>query len=628
MAAGAETPSTLTQPFVTFDTLRGSVNPLLAENLTSIDPRDGVATLLPGGPSGSNDTSRVGDSGWRVSIDGTIIPSDAEWGSPSKVQRQDPGPRSFDQPIGQENVLALNSGAGVGEDWFERIHLFPSNNIDLGNVVSDQAIALDLYNAYRRLAVSLTSVVNNVSAQGVTISGLPTLPKNQAPQTSIPLTLSIDKIGPPNIDGTVVFDYDVRDLTLVLLGKRVVLLPYVPQREIRERLSWKTDVIESADGTEMRIGLRRFPRQEITYNYVMRNQRDLSTIRSLLTEWQPRVFGVPLWWWARKITADAAAGSLQVTVSSLANMDLRVGGLAMVAQTDPNDSQNILADVLEVDHFGSPENTVTFTSETTQAFSPVNGAVVVPVLACLAQQRIVLARQGTDFGEYRMTFLSTDNQVDLSDTTPFTTYQGKVLLDDPNFLPGKSYTEQLNHKNTRIDYDVGRIDAFSSKLLGVSTLPKRWQNNSNLEEWQRRGLLYALRGKQVSFFLPSFQKDFQLVADVGVSSANIDVQNVGYTSYVGARSPLRDIEIVLNDGTITRHRITGSSEVSTAVERLTISPIASQDFTVAEVKRISYLHQNRFDTDSPTIVHKWVDPDGDKKDSEIIVTTIGVPNDA
>jgi hypothetical protein len=602
---------------------RGDVDAYLAQNLTNLDPRDGK-DLITGAPENSTEGNRHAltlDVQPPTGFIGPLQPG------LNVTLNLDAGARQFPLNRNRDDVLRFNDGVGIGEDWFERIHIFPKS-IDLGNVVSNLSVSLDLYSSYRRDAVQLIDIDNQISGQGVSIGGAPSLPKNHAASTSIDLTLDIDQVGPPSIDGDVIFDYDVRDITLPVTGTRVILFPYVPQREMRETLSWKTDVIESADGTEMRISLRKNPRQSVTYNYVMRNQRDLNKARSLFTEWQPRVFGVPLWWWARKVTSDVTTGDSAVQVATIDNADFRVGGLCMVAKTNPNDITEILADVLEIDHLGSPENTLTFTSSVTQDFNVVDGAIAVPVLACVVPSRIDLDRRGTDFYEFRIPFLSTDNTEDLTDLTGFTTYRSKIVMDDPNFLSGRgSYRETLEHKNTRIDEGIGKFEAFSTKLIGVGTLPKRWINNDNATEWQRRGLLYGLRGKQVSFWLPSFQKDMTLIATAASGASTIDIENIGYTNFVNAREPYADIEIVMNDGTIYRHRITGATEVSPG-ERLTIDPVTSAEIDPANVDRISYLLLQRLNTDDVQIAHRWIDTDGDKKESEIFVTTIGVPDDA
>lgn len=518
----------------------------------------------------------------------------------------------------------IQDGEGIGVDWFELVHIFPKT-LELGNVVSNLVFAIDLYSSFRRDSITLTDIDNQIAAQGVSITGAPTLPKQHQPQRSLGVSLNVDQVGPPNIDGDVIFDYDIRDIALPVTGTRVILFPYMPQREFIETLQWKTDIIKSADGTEQRIALRRYPRQGIAYDYVMRDDEDLSTIRTLLTEWQPRVFGVPLWWWARKLTADAALGSTSVTVSTIDNADFRVGSLIMIVQPDPNDLTKLLSDVLEIDSFGSPDNIINFTSATTQAFSTVSGALAVPVLPCLLPGQVTLNRAG-DFHEFTLQFLSTDNIVDLADASTFSTYQGKPVIDDPNFMAGRAYRETLTHKNTRLDFGVGRIDAFSTQLLGVNTFPKRWINNDNLSEWQVRGLLYALRGRQQNFFLTTFQNDMELTAAISSLQSNIDIKNIGYTNFIRNRDPFRDIEIVKTDGTTIRRRITGSVAVDSDTERLTLDSAVGVDVAIADLDRISYLQLQRFATDTLRIEHKWIDTDGDKKESHVVGVTVGTPN--
>jgi hypothetical protein len=192
-------------------------------------------------------------------------------------------------------------------------------------------------------------------------------------------------------------------------------------------------------------------------------------------------------------------------------------------------------------------------------------------------------------------------------------------------ITGRAYTQKLTHKNTRVDYDIGLIQAFSTQLVGVSSHPLKMQNDTNLEEWERRGLLYALRGRQISFFLPTNQPDMQLITDALSGATTIDIENIGYTKFIQNRAPIQDIQITLNDGTVNYHRVTGSVEISPG-ERLTISPGLAQDTSVADTKEICFLLQQRMASDNARITHSWVNTDGDFVDSIIELQTVGVPN--
>lgn len=601
--------------------------PVIADNLATFDPRNkkemiGASTfpIVDADPGQSAtaqwDIANQPPSEWRIP-NMTMVTG---WNHvPVSVRSTDLG----GYPRNRDDVLSLDDGEGIGADWWERVHIFPKV-LELGNVVSSLVFNIDLYSSFRRDNISLDAIDNQISAQGVSLGGAPTLPKQHQPLTSIPLTLTVAQVGPPNIDGDVVFEYSIRDITLSVTGTRVILFAYPPQRNVQETLSWKTDVLKSADGTEMRPSLRRFPRQVVEYEIVPRRPRDMTYIRSLFMEWQPRVFGIPLWWWARPMTADATTGEFAVVASNLTNMDIRVGGLCMVAKTDPNDKNEIVANVLEIDHLGSPENTITFTSALSDDFEVLNGAFIAPVIPCVVDQSVDLSRARDGFSEWKMRFTSTDNETVLADTSPFTIYQGKVLMDMHNIMEG-SYKQTIRHKNTRVDFGIGLIQAYSTQLVGVSTHPLRVQHDTNLSEWEFRRLLYDLRGQQKSFFLPTNQPDVELLSDALSAATTINIKNIGFTDFIQNRAPIQDIQITMNDGTVLRHRITGSAVVSPG-ENLTIDPALSQNVDVADVKEICFILQQRFATDDIKILHKWVSRDGLTVDSEISAQTIGVSN--
>jgi hypothetical protein len=513
-------------------------------------------------------------------------------------------------------------GRGPGYYWFEYLHIFPATAQELGNVVSDQQIDIDLYNAYRETPQSLTDITNGLSAQGVTVGGAPSLPATHVQQTSIALTLDIDDIGPPAIDGTVTFTYGVQTLELDVTGTRIILFEFVPEAGVRERLRWKTDILTASDGTERRTQLRAYPRQGIEYEVIPARQRDVTRLQHLVSEWAPRIFGVPMWWWLRDLTTGVSAGADNVTIVSADDADFRVGNLVLIAQDDGDGG--LVTDVVEIASISSPLTPATLTFSSNLLNSYTLGAFAVPMVACTLDVPVQISRARRNFTRASLRFTSTENVLDIADTAGFTTHRGKIVLDGPNYIDG-DYTQQIEHTPIRVDFDIGPVQAFGRRTIGAETLPKRFRAETAAEEWTIRKLLYALRGRQVSFYLPSGQPDLELVANALSGSSTIDVADTGYGQNQQNRFPKQDIRILRNNGTQTLHQIVGSTVVGNA-ERLTIDPALAADLNTTDVDRIDFLVLSRLATDDAEIVHNYISRNGDAIDTDVVVATKGVQN--
>jgi hypothetical protein len=553
----------------------------------------------------------------------------------SRVQRGNR--RAREKNLGK----APYDGQGVGFDWFERIHVTPSR-LDLGNVVSNILKELELFSAYRADNRTWTAFTNNAGA-GITILNLPTLPKTIVKLTSFIVSIQISPSGPPTINGTLDFVFDVTTASVPITGTRIILYGFQPTGSVTERLEWLTDIVKAADGTEQRLALRRYPRQKIEFETLLPRDYDRSEFNSFIFDWHSRVFGVPLWWDARKISADVAISDTVVSVTSTDWAEFRVGGLAVLIAYDADGNRT--ADTLEISSVSSSPAQVTFTSGVANAYT-ADQAVLVPVVPGVVTNGIPRSRLPAGQQKVHMSFLSVDNAARASeDASAFLSWNGKTVIDDTNFMD-KEIREDFRKTITRIDGNTGEILQSSIEDRSTPTSAKRWNVESAQRSWEVRNLLYALHGKQTSFYLPTFGKDLELAAAATTGATTIDVTNIGYTQFIKTRDPYATLIIRFDPNNLpvpptspavygSPHNweagqeymfldIIGSTEVSTAVERLSISPSIPMDFTSANILSIQFMIPSRFDSDTVELLHKWTDLLGGEIDSEINATVSGV----
>jgi len=551
-------------------------------------------------------------------------------------------PQTGDRNNRQANLgKAPIDGMGIGFDWFEKIHTKPQR-LDMGNVVSDVTQILELYNAYRIDDRQWTVFVNNAGI-GITIANLPTLPQDIRKQSSFNVEVQISSDGPPTIDGTLDFTFDVAAISVPITGTRIILFGFVPSDGvITEKLSWLTDVMKASDGTEQRLSTRLFPRQEISYSALTVRDIDRNRLNAFLFDWHSRVFGVPLWWDARVIDQNVAINDAEIHVVTTEWADFRVGGLAVAIAFD--EEGNTTADTLEITAVNASPSTIEFSSGTSNAYT-AGRALLIPVVPGVVNNGIQKRRFPSTDQATTVTFTALDNDGTrlVPDASAFNSFDDKTVIDDPNCMD-RQLQESWTKKITRIDGDTGEILQVSTEDRSTPATNKRWNVDEAQRLWEIKQLLYALRGRQVSFLLPTFNRDVEPVTTTAIGSSAIDIVNIGYTQFMKTREPFTQIAVVLKPGAgifpspqvpvgspniwvpgqnFAFFDILSSTEITSEVERLDIAPATPFGFEPEDVERIEFIVKSRLNSDSVELVHRWTDALGQQIDSQVDVPVTG-----
>lgn len=528
--------------------------------------------------------------------------------------------------------LELKYGQGIGFDWFERIHVFPVR-LDLGNVVSTVIETVTLYNAYRTDARSLVSFTNNAGA-GISVD-LPPTPANIPPETSVLADVTVSPDGPPTINGTLDFTFDVRTASVPITGTRIILFDVVPTGGVQERLEFKTDIIKANDGTEQRLALRRFPRQRIRMSTLTLDNVTRNKLNAFLTDWHTRVFAVPEWWDSRALAADVAVSDTTIAAVDLSNADFREGGLAVMYQENADGSRTI--ETLGILSIGSPPNSITFSSPVANDYT-AGVAVIVPAVPGILNTRIPKGRFQSGNQTNDFDFLTIDNEVVRTDLSGYRIYNGRPVIEDLNFIAGRSTSESFNQKTTRLDGETGEVTQLSSEDRSVVGVPMQWEIETAAKGWQIRNFLHTLYGMQVSFYLPTWEQDMVLKANISSGGNTFDIQHIGFTQFMKSREPYNTIRFSLNnfpdyttfspvpDYPLDRQffTITGSAEVDATTERITIAESFIHNINIADVDRIDFIVKSRLGSDAVEIDHNWNDDEGQEVDATVRVQTLGV----
>lgn len=474
-----------------------------------------------------------------------------------------------------------------GFDWFEAWHVVP-RSFDFGNLLSTQSVPIEVFSAHRRLTKEWASFVNNAGA-GVTLSGLPTLPTDVGPMNGVPMTLEVSTSGDPFVDSTLDFGFTGFSTIIVPIEiQRIVLWGKRPEASFSMDLEFLTNVLPSKDGTEKRYSPRKNPRQAWEYDHMIEEGQEAQTLENLLFDFQARTFGLPVWYEDAELTAAVTAGDTSITVESTSWRDFRVGGLAVILT-----SQSTF-DVLEIATIGA--TTLTFASPAINSY-PV-GTEVFPLSTCLIKGNVDGARWPVNLQSSKMRFTATNNDSDLADLTPFSSYKGKLLMDRGNSI-----------RRGTVAHSYERALEILDNGSGVPFQDSGWPQSrrghffamraeGRQEIFEMRGMAWALRGRQISWYVPRDSDDLEVQANLIAAGNTMDVANVGYTQFVRNRQPKNEIRVNFVDGSTPLLRtVTGSSSPSPSVDQLIVDVNWPSTITPAEISRVEYVEKVRFDTD-------------------------------
>lgn len=519
-----------------------------------------------------------------TTIEALLVPASDHLGATS----EDTGEGLFSSTV---DDYAADFAGTPHEFWFEKVHALPQL-IVLGNILSTVTEALEIYNAYREESRTVSSISNSAGA-GTSVTGFPATPFVLAAQSGETGQFEATTEGPPTVSGAVTFVLDTITIVISVSGERVVFFPFLPESPIRETLEFRTGILRSSKGKEQRRALRKNPRQIFDMEFIIEEGNARSRMQALLFGWHANVFGIPVWHESRLLQADALIGATTVSIDT-DYADFRVGSLAVVWSDDDT------WDVLEIASFTS--SSITFSSALTYDFT-TNQALVMPVRTAITDRTTDLRRQILNLERVSLPWQCLDNDSDLADTSAFNSFNGKVLLDGPNLVGGDGLQDNIDMKRHIIDNRVG-VPEQSSLWTNPRYQSQKGFFASNAQQtWEIRQLAHALRGSQVTFYLPTFFHDLVVKADLASGSFNMDIEHIGYTDFINAQAPNNAVWIELNDGTIHSRVISSSSEIDATTERLVVDVAWPSTIAFGDISRVSFLRLCRIADDRVQFEH-------------------------
>jgi len=476
--------------------------------------------------------------------------------------------------------------------WFEQAIVRPLA-FSFGNILSTQTDEITVYSSYRWDDITLTEVVNNLGA-GVELPDLPSLPTILQPQSGFVVTLQVSTEGSPTLNDTLDFVFDVDTVSVLITGRRIVMFPVRPEAPVKEILEFLTDIMEHLDGSEQRVADRKNPRQEFEFALAL-DGNTRRFVENLLFDWQSRVFGLPIWHEPSFLTAAATLGQSSISVDDTTLGDYREGGMAIVL------TDRFTYDALEIATLGS--QTITFTSPLNNSYPA--GTEVYPLRTAITTSPLRGSRSLFNNRNMAIKFRVLDNDVgdSFADTSAFNTLSSKVLLDGPN-ASERDMSDILARRMVEFDNETGAFGISSPWSRGKRTAVKGFIMHSRQDVWDVRRLLHALRGRQISFYMPTFYDEFELTIKLQNGSQTINIVNVGFAQFAQGRMPSRGIiRVIRTNGDILVRNINSAGEVDAENEQIIVDVAWPEDIEIEDIERIEYVELVRADTDRFTFEH-------------------------
>lgn len=512
-------------------------------------------------------------SGFATSVYGSWVHS------PSYIQAGGGYSRYYD-PVAQPLSVPGQMGGSFYDDFYNRIHVAPAA-LNLGNLTSSQTRTFTVWNAYSE--PKLLSSLGVTGNAGITLTQPFNPPTSFAGNEERTYTLNISTNGPPIVDAKYTFNFPGVSPTFKVVGRRVVVWPYLPETGYQEKLEWKTDILPSYK-KEQRLALRDAPRQSFELEFFL-NESQFSRAKAISTQWAHRIYAIPVWSEVTQLENGVASGATVINFDTT-NADYRADDMILLWSSDTN----YLA--LEI-------TTVTTTSVTLKLAMPMafGKCYVAPLRFAQALAGVSYSRDSNAYITANATFDVTSGK-DLAAEGTYPTYRSKIVLTDRTTVVG-SINERISRSIDVFDNGSGpvQVEVNNNWTRHLQTIG--FVGHGRAKIWTLRKWFHARRGKQKTFWLPSWNKDLNILLNVVDSANSITVESISYPVYY----TVKDILIQLKSGTRIFNRITGGSTDANGRDVLALSSPIVTGFAVSDVDFVCFMSHVRLDTDTVTIQH-------------------------
>jgi hypothetical protein len=488
------------------------------------------------------------------------------------------GARTGGSPISwEENTYAGTIAPGWGTGFYNRILIEPTF-IDFGSILGTQSFEIEIFNAY--LADStLSDLVETNFRTGLTLTADAT-PTVYGALEERTYTLEAVLAGPPRIDATLTFDWlaPIVDIDVSIIGTRIVLLPVTYRARMRETLIWKTDVLNSYNGTEQRVKVRRYPRHRLSVKaYLDREER--TRVENLIYGWRQRDWAIPIWHEARKADSPVLEDDTIIDVDTQ-YADFRVDGLAALWESPKK------FDVFQIDSFTA--SSITLTRGVNSDF---DDPWVMPVRTARMVKNPI--RRTTGYDAVLDTILEvTDNYAYPADASAIQYLGEDTFFMEPLQTGRDGSPDTYEHRMVVIDNVSGLVNQYAP-----------WDNiriqrdfelilEGAQEIWEFKQWLYRRAGKLVPFYMPTYEYNLR-VLNTGTVVDSLEVVENDYATQATSRN---HIVIKQTDGTYLFREII-DAEINQISGNTDLTLDVSLNIDASTIDEVNFIGLKRLSSD-------------------------------
>lgn len=475
-------------------------------------------------------------------------------------------------------------------DYYFRIHITPAS-IDLGNISSTQGVNVLVWNAW------LTpQTLNSFSGaeEGIEVTPPRPLPLTFGALEENLWGILVSSTGTPQIDINIEFDFaGIDSPVLHITGTRVTMWPFLPDwsESITQRMEWATDILTSNTGTEQRRALRLSPRRFYSGRFLL-FKADRPYFDMLMAGNGAGTFAIPIWPEMQELKAAVQAGDTEVLCNT-AQREFIPGGMVVLRTPDVNDIftlETIIIKHVFDDHL--------VTERPLQQSWP-SGTRLYPARSCRLSSQPKVERI-TDQDVISNINFEINEASDWQAELPATLYRGFPVFEARPDENKNLTTEYLRILQT-LDNVAGIPAVYDNSKQPFSAQEHAFFLVGAEEVDAFKRFMYALRGRQVSVWVPTHMSDMQVAA---VSSNNrMIIQKMGYAQFGVGRVGRRDIRLERKSGLVTMHRIEAAVDLQDGTEQIQIDPPLLDLVFPDDVGRISFMALCRLDSDSVELEH-------------------------
>lgn len=389
--------------------------------------------------------------------------------------------------------------SGVGEN----------PRVNLGFITSNKTVELPVYNSHL-IEQSLVRI-DMVDLDGVSVAEATGVqPIKLAPLRTKKILLDVSPNGATKIDGRVVLRFESgQTITIYIKGTRGLMWNIEPNWDepLREKFSFKTDVIVSYNKSEQRRGFMTQPRRAVSYNATPNNAL-LSTMRNIMYAMHGRPISCPIWWQPIQLRESCLKGSNRLKCHDLRGIDTIQKDSILVLWNNPFDYELAVVERVE-------DNDVILQDSLTRTFDRTATCYSTVTVRLSPTAELTNMSSSLSLMEVSADFIKASDSIGaLKDTeVGFEKLNGiEVLTKRPNWAD--DIVEHHQSDITIIDYGYGLKEWFGRGIPTMLSRELTFVSKSREETaWWRR-FIQRRKGQLKSFYVSTETKDLTVVADI------------------------------------------------------------------------------------------------------------------